>query len=323
MRTMTEWLRRLSLLVLIGILAGLAVPRAVGAAPTGHTLPFLGVFPILEGPREDAEGRRRDAEAMEFGLPVRTPVRASNDGEVVFAGWQSAATGYTPSPLGMVVHVRHDDGTLSEYGYLNSPDVTVGRRVTRGEVIALSGMTGETNRPALYFAILVGTTGAGFDGRSVSLRDMPGLDWDRSLSIGSGRVQEVRNLALNRAAWATSEESDGTAARLAVDGDLTTRYSSAHRRQPEALGVELGGRRTITRVVVRWEAAQPATWSVLVATPGGNGRLDWRTVWRTRDGGEEATFAAVEALAVLVQSEDHDQQGWANMSIHELEVFGF
>jgi len=318
MRTMRTWLWRLGWLVLIGLMAGLAVPRAAGAAPAGYMLPFSGTYPILQGPRDDPEGQRRDAEAIVFGLPVRTPVLAANDGEVVFAGWQPARAGYMPSPLGMVVHIRHTDGTLSEYGYLNSPDVWVGRRVTRGAVIALSGMTGETDRPALYFAILIGTTGAGFDGRAISLRGLPGLDWEHGLAVGAGRVHEARNLALNRTAWATSQESGETSARLAVDGDLTTRYSSGHRRQPEALGVELGGRRVITRVVARWEAARPMTWSVWVATPGSDGTLNWRSVWHTQDGGEEATFAAVEGLAVLVRGEDHWQRGWANMSLYEL-----
>ena len=137
------------------LLVWLAGPTPASAAPAGHALPFAGGYPILQGPRADERWERRDAEGLVVGLPARAPVLASAAGEVVFAGWQPRPTGGAPSPLGVVVHVRHDDGTLSEYGHLNSPVAWVGKRVARGEAIGLSGLTGETDRPALYFAILV------------------------------------------------------------------------------------------------------------------------------------------------------------------------
>jgi len=49
----------------------------------------------------------------------------------------------------------------------------------------------------------------------------------------------------------------------------------------------------------------------------------WRPVWRSDQGGDEARFAAVEALAVVVRGEDHWRGGWANLSLYELEVYGF
>ena len=266
--------------------------------------------------------RRRDAEGILLGLPVMTPVLASAPGMVVFAGWQSVATGYRHSPLGVVVHVRHNDGTLSEYGHLNDPDVWVGKPVDRGEFIAHSGMTGETTRPALYFAILVDTTGPGFDGRSVSLRGLPGLDLERGVAVGGVGVSDERNLAVGRPAWASSEESDVTAARFAVDGNPATRYSSGHRSAPEELGVDLGGRQVVSRVVVRWETARPPTWRVFVFAPAFGGPPSWREVWATGAGEEEATFAAVEATGVKVVGEDHWRDGWSNLSIWELEVYG-
>jgi murein DD-endopeptidase MepM/ murein hydrolase activator NlpD len=315
-------------LLAAGCLALALLPAAPGrAAPVGHRLPFDGTYPVLEWPgaarnQEDDEAlRSRDAEGILLGLPVLTPVLASAPGTVVFAGWQSAATGYQHAPLGMVVHVRHNDGTLSEYGHLNNPDVWVGKPVEQGEFIAHSGMTGEIERPALYFAILVGTTGAGFNGRSVSLRGLPGLDLERGIAVGGGSVSGERNLAVGRPAWASSEESTATGARFAVDGLPTTRYSSGHRSAPEELGVDLGGRQMVSRVVVRWETARPPTWRVFVLAPVFGGPPSWREVWATGAGEEEATFAAVEATGVKVVGEDHWRDGWSNMSIWELEVY--
>jgi hypothetical protein len=322
MDTTTRWVWALGLALVAGLLSYAVPPASAFSAPAGHALPFYGAYAILEGPRSDPERTRRDAEAIIVDLPVRTLVRASNAGEVVFAGWQSPATGYDPSPLGVVLHLRHDDGTLSEYGHLNDADVWVGKWVERGEFIAHSGQTGETDRPALYFAILVGASGVGFDGRSVSLRDLPGLDWEGGIATGAGQVRPARNLARGRPTWASSEESATAQASFAVDGTRETRYSSGHRRQVEELGVALDDWRVVSRVIVHWEAARPQIWSVWAFAPGESGGREWRLVWRTADGGHEATFDAVEALAIMVRSEDHWRQGWANMSIYELEVKG-
>jgi murein DD-endopeptidase MepM/ murein hydrolase activator NlpD len=316
-------------LLLAGCLALALLPVSSGrAAPVGHQLPFEGTYPVLEGPgaarndEDDTTMRSRDAEGIILGLPVMSPVLASAPGQVVFAGWQSAATGYQHSPLGVVVHVRHNDGTLSEYGHLNDPDVWVGKTVERGEFLAHSGMTGETDRPALYFAILVDTTGTGFDGHSVSLRGLPGLDLERGIAVGTGSVSGEQNLAVGRPAWAASEESSATAARYAVDGNPTTRYSSGHRSMVEELGVDLGGQQVVERVVVRWETARPQTWRVFAFTPTLGGQPTWRQVWATGAGEQEAIFVPVEALAVKVVGEDHWRDGWSNLSIWELEVYG-
>jgi hypothetical protein len=318
-------------LLVVSLLAStslLTAPASVArAAPPGYALPFYGTFPILEGPDDadqaDMPDNARDAEGIVFGLPVRTEVRAAQEGTVVFAGWQRRADGYLGRPLGVVLHLRHDDGTVSEYGYLNDVDVPLGATVYRGDFVAHSGATGETDRPALYFAILIDTDGTGFDGRSVSIRDLPGLDWEQMRAVGSGEVLPVRNLARGAAVWASSTDGDQHGPGQAVDGDTTTRYASAHRRQPETLGIILPGRRVVTRVVVAWEEARPKTWSVWVAAPGDDGLLQSRQVWRTSEWANEAQFAAVDAFAVMIRGEDHWEYGWANISLFEVEVEGF
>lgn len=316
-------LLRSTMIALLGLLlGGLPGLTAASSAPPGHALPFYGTATILEGPQTDGE-RRRDAESIIFALPVGSQVRASQEGEVVFSGWQGPATGYLESALGVVVHLRHDDGTVSEYGHLNDVDVPIGARVQRGQFIAHSGMTGETQQPALAFAILIGTSGTGFDGWSISIRELPGLDWEQRQAVGSGVVLPIRNLALGAVVWSTSTESDAHRPELAIDGNSKTRFASGHRSQPETISVLLPGRRIVSRVAVQWEQARPLTWSVWITAPGEDGLLRSSQVWRTTEGLDEARFDAVEAVAVMVRSEDHWQRGWANVSLFEIEIEGF
>ena len=68
------------------------------------------------------------------------------------------------------------------------------------------------------------------------------------------------NLALNKASWATSQESGAYAPRYGNDGSMGTRWSS---QISSSLGwqwfkVDLGSTQTFNRFVVRWEAAYAA-----------------------------------------------------------------
>jgi cysteine-rich repeat protein len=85
-------------------------------------------------------------------------------------------------------------------------------------------------------------------------------------------------------ATASSIENPNTAAR-AVDGNLTTRWSSAY-TDPQWLQVDLGEPRRVKRVVLYWEAAASADydiqisdsasgpWTTIHTDPAGNGGVD-------------------------------------------------
>ncbi len=74
-----------------------------------------------------------------------SPIRASADGEVSFAGWEG---GY-----GKLVVVNHGNGFSSYYGHLAEIKVGVGQRVVRGQVIGAMGATGNTTGPHLHYEI--------------------------------------------------------------------------------------------------------------------------------------------------------------------------
>jgi hypothetical protein len=91
-------------------------------------------------------------------------------------------------------------------------------------------------------------------------------------------------LSSNRPASASSAESAGTAASLAVDGNTGTRWSSAF-SDPQWISVDLGTTASITRVRLNWEAAyatayqiqvsaNDSTWTTILNVTGGNGGID-------------------------------------------------
>lgn len=75
---------------------------------------------------------------------VGDPVRAAADGEVVYAG--SGLRGY-----GKLVIVKHDERTLSAYGYNSALSVTEGALVKAGQRVARMGRRGD--RGLVHFEI--------------------------------------------------------------------------------------------------------------------------------------------------------------------------
>ena len=71
----------------------------------------------------------------------------------------------------------------------------------------------------------------------------------------------MKNLALNKTATASSYENEGSKPVGATDGDLNTRWGSAH-QDNEWLQVDLGESASIYKVRVRWEAAYASEYRI-------------------------------------------------------------
>lgn len=87
---------------------------------------------------------------IDLANSIGTPIVAVSDGVVIEAG---PAAGY-----GMLVKLRHADGTVTLYGHINTTLVSVGERVMAGDQIATMGNRGNSTGPHLHFEVLQGGT---------------------------------------------------------------------------------------------------------------------------------------------------------------------
>ncbi|MCP3733752.1 M23 family metallopeptidase [Sphingomonas sp. RP10(2022)] len=126
-------------------------PTAVVAAPArlqgGFAWPVDGTVVRRFGPGKS--GERNDG--IKIAVPVSTPIHATADGVVAYAGDGIAA-------LGGLVIIRHGGGWTSVYGHASKLLVQRGQSVKRGQTIALSGDTGFADRPEVHFELRKGRT---------------------------------------------------------------------------------------------------------------------------------------------------------------------
>lgn len=92
----------------------------------------------------NVDGQRNDG--IDISVPEGTPVKAAENGVVIYAG-----NGL--EKLGNTVLIRHSDGKVTVYAHLKSVDVNRGDKVNRGQVVADSGMSGSASRPKLHFEV--------------------------------------------------------------------------------------------------------------------------------------------------------------------------
>jgi murein DD-endopeptidase MepM/ murein hydrolase activator NlpD len=95
--------------------------------------------------------------AIDFDMPVGTPVHAARDG-VVARVEESNSEGCWEDGCGKYANyivVLHDDATTGEYYHLmeNGSLVVAGETITQGQEIGRSGNTGHTTMPHLHFAV--------------------------------------------------------------------------------------------------------------------------------------------------------------------------
>ena len=94
-------------------------------------------------------GRRwgRAHEGIDMAAPTGTPIHATGEGTVIFAGWQS---GY-----GNLIKIQHELGTETRYGHLSKIRVRVGQKVSRGSLIGDMGNTGRSTGSHLHYEVRV------------------------------------------------------------------------------------------------------------------------------------------------------------------------
>jgi len=91
------------------------------------------------------DGRRGEHPGLDIAAPENSAILASGSGVVKEAGEDSV--------YGKYVLIDHGGGLESLYGHASRIVVTVGERVRRLDVIALSGSTGQSSAPHLHFEV--------------------------------------------------------------------------------------------------------------------------------------------------------------------------
>ena len=111
--------------------------------------PFKGDYPITLDYGEKFEPLYTDESphrGIDYGCPEGTEILASNDGTVIYTG--TLTVGY-----GKYVQLLHDGGYSTFYAHLSAILVREGQAVSIGQVIGLSGNTGNSTGPHLHFEV--------------------------------------------------------------------------------------------------------------------------------------------------------------------------
>lgn len=88
-------------------------------------------------------GTTRYHSGMDIAVDTGTPVKAADNGTVVYSGWMG---GY-----GYAVMINHGNGLVTIYGHNSRLLVSEGQSVSQGDVIAKSGSTGWSTGPHVHF----------------------------------------------------------------------------------------------------------------------------------------------------------------------------
>lgn len=83
---------------------------------------------------------------IDIANDMGTPIVATADGVVEYAGWNSG--GY-----GNMVDINHGNGLMTRYGHASQVVVSTGQHVKRGQLIAYMGSTGFSTGPHVHYEV--------------------------------------------------------------------------------------------------------------------------------------------------------------------------
>ena len=87
---------------------------------------------------------------LDIGVSIGTQIFAPAGGTV--QSLEDLTVKYGPKySFGKYFEIKHDDGTITLYAHLSEFKVSNGQRVNRGDLIALSGSTGDSSGPHLHY----------------------------------------------------------------------------------------------------------------------------------------------------------------------------
>jgi len=89
--------------------------------------------------------RREMHKGQDISAPKGTPIEATANGTVTFAGKQG--------PMGLMMVINHGHGMLTRYAHCSKLIKKPGEKVKRGDIIALVGNTGRSTGPHVHYEV--------------------------------------------------------------------------------------------------------------------------------------------------------------------------
>jgi murein DD-endopeptidase MepM/ murein hydrolase activator NlpD len=120
--------------------------KATEAAPS-FRWPVRGQVIAGYGPK--ADGQRNNG--IDIAVPENTPIKAADDGVVIYSGNELKS-------FGNLLLVRHSSNYITAYAHAKELRVKRGDTIKSGEIIGLSGQSGNTATPEIHFEIRKGST---------------------------------------------------------------------------------------------------------------------------------------------------------------------
>ena len=129
--------------------------RAVSAVPSGGSAAYVNIGVTLQKPltggvitsrfgsRESI--RSSPHRGMDIAAPYGTSIKAAAAGTVTLSGWNGT--------YGYCIKISHGNGTETLYGHCSKLLVSVGQKVSAGQVIAKVGSTGNSTGNHLHFEV--------------------------------------------------------------------------------------------------------------------------------------------------------------------------
>ncbi|WP_420573047.1 M23 family metallopeptidase [Kordia sp.] len=128
----------------------------------------------------------KDKQAIDFDMPVNTPVYASREGVVVKVKKNSKKGCPTTDCIddANFIMIEHSDGTIGEYVHLRYRGISVkeGMKVKKGQKIGFSGNTGFSSAPHLHFEVFIHD----MDGNKNTVPTLFEIEKDKSVILKKG-----------------------------------------------------------------------------------------------------------------------------------------
>lgn len=236
----------------------LARGQTGGGNVSGAMRPVPGMYPVTQRFSDNATIYNYGAGhgAIDYGVPVGTPILAPEDGVVGHADWAwnlpggpndwaardyqiKPAPGDTRTGGGIMVSITNSAGSRWWLCHLSKTDLNRGDRVRQGQIIGYSGNTGSSTGPHLHVSLLPAAPnwGNGFFGAidpepwiTRPYAPITSTSWQGSATTGTGTATNTRfdflewitmanQTEINKAltAWASSPEGQAVIGRAVLD----------------------------------------------------------------------------------------------------------